>query len=218
MRREAWTQQVLAATPVPAPRSLGVTDDVAGLGAHLMTLMPGIPGRGTVEGLAALLAAIHDVRTEPGLRTFQSWAGPEKWVVPEWSERPAVWQRAFDVLAAGDPDWEPCFLQRDFGDHNVLWTGGRASGVVDWVETSTGPAWLDVAHGASNVALRQGPGEATRFAAAYGAETGRRPEPYWDVLDLVGFLPAPGGRAFAFSRTAWGHLEDRLMEVLGRVS
>ena len=171
-----------------------------------------------MEALARLLADIHDVSADPAPRTFQSWAWEDKWVVPDWSSRPEVWRRAFDVLAAGEPTWEPCFLQRDFGPRNVPWTGDRVSGVVDWVETSTGPAWLDVAHGASNVALRHGADEAARFAAAYVAETGRQAEPYWDVVDLVGFLPAPGGRAVAFSRTWWERLEDRLSDVLRDLS
>jgi hypothetical protein len=35
----------------------------------------------------------------------------------------------------------------------VLWLGGRVTGVVDWVETSIGPAWLDVAHCSTNLAI-----------------------------------------------------------------
>ncbi len=218
VRREAWSQQVLAGTPVPAPLSIAATEDVEGVAAHLMTLVPGERGHGPVGALAGLLAAIHDVSADPAPRDFQSWAGEEKWSVPEWSARPAVWRRAFDVLASGAPEWEPCFLQRDFGSHNLLWTDDRVSGVVDWVETSSGPAWLDVAHGASNLALRHGCAEAERFVASYVAVTGRRAEPFWDVVDLVGFLPASGGRAFAFSRAAWGRLEERLDEVLAHVS
>lgn len=218
VRREAWTQEVLADTAVPAPLSLAATDDVEGVAAHLMTLVPGERGHGPVEALALLLAAIHDVTADPAPRTFQSWAGEEKWSVPEWTARPEVWQRAFDVLASGEPEWESCFLQRDFGSHNVLWDGDQVGGVVDWVETSSGPAWLDVAHGASNLALRHGRAEAERFATAYVAATGKQAEPYWDVVDLVGFLPAPGGRAFAFSRAAWGRLEERLEDALAHLS
>lgn len=134
--------------------------------------------------------------------------------MPDWSSRPDVWRRAFDVLAAGEPTWEPCFLQRDFGPRNVLWAGDRVSGVVDWVETSTGPAWLDVAHGASNLALRHGPDEAARFAAAYAGETGRAREPWWEVLDVVGFLPPPGGASWDLGDDGWQALEDLLADAL----
>jgi aminoglycoside/choline kinase family phosphotransferase len=171
-----------------------------------------------VAALAGLLATIHDVRVDPAPRTFQSWAWEAKRVVPDWSSRPRLWQRAFDVLAAGAPPWEPCFLQRDFGPRNVLWLGERVGGVVDWVETSTGPAWLDVAHGASNLALRHGPARAATFAASYAATTGRAREAYWEVLDVVGFLPPPGGDFWNLGQVGWGALEDLLEEALAHLS
>ncbi len=222
-RREAETQQALAASPVPAPRSLALDADGqhAAHAAHLMTWLPGEPDATrsdptSLHAMARLLAEIHEVRVAPRPRTFQSWAWPAKWVVPEWSDAPDTWRRAFEVLAAGDPPWEPCFLQRDFGPRNVLWTGDRITGVVDWVETSTGPAWLDVAHGASNIALRHGTEVAGRFAAAYVAETGRAPAPYWDVMDVVGFLPPPGGSMW-FDGPGRRRLEEHLARVLGEL-
>ncbi|GAA1477933.1 hypothetical protein GCM10009623_23790 [Nocardioides aestuarii] len=215
--REARTQQQLAGTPVPAPSSVA-TGVVGGVAAHLMTLLPGRPGDGPVTALARLLADIHEVVADPAPRTFQSWAWEAKRIVPDWSSRPEAWRRAFDVLAAGEPTWEPCFLQRDFGPRNVLWQGERVSGVVDWVETSTGPAWLDVAHGASNLALRHGPAEAARLAAAYVAETGRRREPWWELLDVVGFLPPPGGALWDLGAPGWEALEDLLVDALDHLS
>ncbi|MET8446441.1 phosphotransferase [Streptomyces sp. NPDC005209] len=54
-----------------------------------------------------------------------------------------------DVLRRDPPPYEGRFLHRDFRPGNVLFTGAgeelRVSGVVDWVETSWGPADLDVA-------------------------------------------------------------------------
>lgn len=221
VRREAETQCALAATPVPAPESLALDAEggEAGHAAHLMTWVSGEPDPercdpAALGAMARLLAAIHEVQVEPMPRIFQSWAWEEKWVVPPFAHDPATWRRAFDVLAEGGPDWEPCFLQRDFGPRNLLWTGDRITGVVDWVETSTGPTWLDVAHGAANLALRHGTEVAGRFAAAYVATTGRQPQPWFDVLDVVGFLPAPGGRVFPLGEGGWRRLEDHLARVL----
>jgi len=220
-RREATTQQTLVASPVPAPRSLALDAHgrQAGHAAHLMSWLPGERDamRGdpaALRAMAELLGEIHEVRVQPMPREFQSWSLPSKWVVPDWSDASGTWRRAFDVLAAGDPPWEPCFLQRDFGPHNLLWTGDRITGVVDWVETSTGPAWLDVAHGASNLALRNGTEVASRFSSAYVDLTGRQPEPYWDVLDVVGFLPDPGGRVMPLGADGWRRLEEHLARVL----
>ena len=223
-RREAETQHVLAARPVPAPLSLALDadGDQAGCAAHLMSWLPGEPDamrcdKEAVLAMARLLAAIHEVRVEPMPRQFQSWAWPAKRVVPPFARDPDTWRRAFALLDGGDPAWEPCFLQRDFGPHNLLWSGNRITGVVDWVETSTGPAWLDVAHGASNLALRHGTEVARHFAAAYVATTGRHPQPYFDVLDVVGFLPAPGGRTMPIGSSGWRRLEDHLARVLDEV-
>ncbi len=59
---------------------------------------------------------------------------------------PAAWERAFAVLAQDPPPYDGTFLHRDFSPRNLLWSGDRLTGIVDWVETSWGPAWLDVAH------------------------------------------------------------------------
>ncbi len=220
-RREAATQLVLATRPVPAPRTLALDadGDHADHAAHLMSWLPGEADAmrcdaEAVLAMARLLAEIHEVRVEPMPREFQSWAWPAKRVVPAFARDPDTWRRAFELLEASEPPWEPCFLQRDFGPHNLLWSEDRITGVVDWVETSTGPAWLDVAHGASNLALRHGTEVAGQFAAAYVATTGRHPQPYFDVLDVVGFLPAPGGRAMAIGEAGWRRLEEHLARVL----
>jgi aminoglycoside phosphotransferase (APT) family kinase protein len=223
-RREADTQRTLAATPVPAPGSLAVDEhgEHAGVAAHLMTYLPGEPDPTraddpALQEMARLLASIHDVAADPPPRDFETWAWEEKRVVPPWAEDPATWRRAFAVLTEGEPAYERCFLQRDFGPRNLLWEADRVAGVVDWVETSTGPAWLDVAHGATNLALRHGTEVAHRFRGAYAAETGRSPEPYWDVVDVVGFLPTPGGPAVLSSPVAQQRTEHHLARVLERI-
>ena len=112
---------------------------------------------------------IHPVRPAEPFRTFQSWAWEAKWVVPPWTRHPESWSRAFELLAGPQPAYEPTFLHRDFGHRNLLWADGAISGVVDWVETSTGPAWLDAAHAASNLAVMFGTGPAAAFLDRYAA-------------------------------------------------
>jgi len=98
----------------------------------------------------------------------------------------------------------------------VLWYGGQVSGVVDWVETSLGPAWLDVAHCCTNIALVRGNQPADIFGDAYTQRTGRAAQPYFDVMDIVGFLPPPGREGLFTSPPELRHLEDRLHAVLPR--
>ena len=81
------------------------------------------------------------------------------------------------MLASPRPAYEPTFLHRDFGHRNLLWRDGAISGVVDWVETSTGPAWLDAAHAASNLAVMGDTARGEAFLEAYDAVARDRTTP-----------------------------------------
>ena len=183
IRRESAVQRQLSGTPVPAPLSLAVDPEGAEAGdpAHLMTRLPGSlelarSDDDLLDELAGTLAAIHahdPAGDRP--RVFQSWAHEAKRVVPAWARRPHLWQQAFELLAKPQPEYHGTFLHRDFHLGNVLWEGGRVVGVVDWVETSWGPAALDVAHAATYLAMLHGEEAAQRFGAAYrrrGADLG----------------------------------------------
>jgi len=189
--RESRTQEMLARTPVPAPRTIALD----------------------AEGVL-----VHPVDVEPTaeVRDYQSWAWEAKFRVPRWARDAGVWLEAFALLREAPPETEPCFIHRDFQPRNVLWLGGDVTGVVDWVETSVGPAWLDVAHCCTNLAIGHGNEAAERFAAAYAERTGRRPEPYFDVMDVVGFLPPPGKVGFFDDEGVENQrLEERLRSVIG---
>jgi aminoglycoside phosphotransferase (APT) family kinase protein len=161
-----------------------------------MSRLPGSPLTEVTDAhlhaMADLLATIHAVRPAEPFRTFQSWAWAEKWVVPAWTQHHGSWSRAFEVLSGPPPAFEPTFLHRDFSHRNLLWQNGAISGVVDWVETSTGPAWLDAGHAASNLAVMFGVGPAVAFLEHWAAVSGTTPEPHWLVMDAVGYLPPPG--------------------------
>ena len=190
--RESPVQQMLADTLLPVPRSLAL--DAGGQScaypAHLMSLLPGHtdPDRADPAALgqmADLLAAVHHVEPTIEVRPYQSWAWEAKYVPPQWAKDASVWEDAFAVLRSDPPEHDQCFIHRDFGPHNVLWSDGQVSGVVDWVETSLGPAWLDVAHCCTNIALVRGNQPADIFADAYTQRTGRAAQPYFDVMDIV---------------------------------
>ena len=195
--RERVAQVFLAGTAVPAPTSLGLDADggSTGVAAHLMSRLPGARLRdvddSALVAMAGMLATIHGLRPAEPFRAFQSWAWEAKWVVPTWTRRPASWRRAFELLAGPQPAYEPTLLHRDYGHHNLLWRDGAITGVVDWVETSTGPAWLDAGHAATNLAVRFGTGWAVAFLGHWAVTTGTAVEPYWLMMDAVGFLPPP---------------------------
>lgn len=221
--RERDTQAFLASTVVPAPRTLALD---AEHGRHLMTLLPGATDLGRtsnedVRALAETLATIHELSPADPPRTYQSWAWEAKYVVPAWADEPAVWTDCFALLRTEPPGYEPTFLHRDYRPRNVLWDAdpsGGISGVVDWVETSTGPAWLDVAHCATSLALVAGPERAEAFRASYVARTGRVREPYWEVMDAVGLIPPPGVEGMVTDPVEQRRLEGVLADALAALT
>ncbi|WP_434091145.1 phosphotransferase family protein [Streptomyces flaveus] len=214
LSREADILCLLGDTDVPAATLVGV-DATAQHCDHpslLMSLLPGSVRLGD-EGadrrsdlLAGQLLRIHrlPVTVEARPRTYQAWTSPERVSTPGDTERPELWQRAVDVIRQEPPDYRPCFLHRDFHPGNVLFTGNgkgdgggddlRISGVVDWVETSWGPADLDVAHCSTALALLHGVPAGMRFADRYVAAGGTLSEDpaahlYWRLLDALAFAP-----------------------------
>ncbi|MFI9103661.1 phosphotransferase family protein [Streptomyces fildesensis] len=208
LTREADILRLLRETDVPVAAFHGV-DATAAYCDHpslLMSLLPGSVRLGEEETelrtelLARQLVGIHQVRVpvDARPREYQAWTSPDRVRLPESTERPQLWQRAVEVIRRDPPDYRPCFLHRDFHPGNVLFTGQGArleiTGVVDWVETSWGPADLDVAHCSTALALLYGAEEGMRLADRYLASGGTLTEDpsahlYWRVLDALAFAP-----------------------------
>ncbi|GAA1413638.1 hypothetical protein GCM10009639_67090 [Kitasatospora putterlickiae] len=154
--------------------------------------------------------------------------------MPPDTRRPGLWRRAVDVIRREPPAYAPCFLHRDFHPGNVLFEGDgdgqRISGVVDWVETSWGPADLDVAHCSTALALLHGVPAGMGFADRYLAAGGTLAEDarahlYWRLLDALAFAPDAGkvagpwrelGRTDLTPRLVAGRLEDYLQDLFDR--
>ncbi|MGI5198513.1 phosphotransferase family protein [Streptomyces sp. CA-288835] len=208
LTREATVLRLLGDTDVPAA-TLAAVDATAQYCDHpslLMSLLPGTVRLGDqgaddrADLLARQLVRIHQlpVTAQQRPRTYQAWASPERVTLPTATERPELWQRAVDVIRQEPPAYQGCFLHRDFHPGNVLFTGTdddlQISGVVDWVETSWGPADLDVAHCSTALALLHGVPAGMRFADRYVAAGGTLAEDgtahiYWRLLDALSFAP-----------------------------
>ncbi|MFF4458830.1 phosphotransferase [Streptomyces mirabilis] len=203
LAREASVLTLLAPyEDVPTPE-LHAVDAAAEHCDHPSLLMSSLPGGVRVDEedldrrvdlLARQLARIHTVVPADRPRPYQAWTSPEGVRVP----RGALWERAVDVIRREPPAYEGCFLHRDFHPGNVLFTGAgdtlRISGVVDWVETSWGPADLDVAHCSTALALLHGEAYGLGFRARYEAHGGRRAADaeehlYWRLLDALAYSP-----------------------------
>ncbi|MEU7068195.1 aminoglycoside phosphotransferase family protein [Streptomyces sp. NPDC046161] len=208
LSREAAVLRLLGGTGVPAA-TLAAVDATALHCDHpslLMTLLPGSvrldeqDADARADLLARQLVRIHrlPVTARQRPRTYQAWTSPERVRPPADTGRPGLWRRAVDVIRREPPAYRGCFLHRDFHPGNVLFTGTgdglRISGVVDWVETSWGPADLDVAHCSTALALLHGAPAGMRFADRYVAAGGTLAEDradhlYWRLLDALGFAP-----------------------------
>ncbi|MFD8220994.1 phosphotransferase [Streptomyces sp. NPDC059697] len=203
LAREASVLTLLAPyEDVPTPE-LQAVDAAAEHCDHPSLLMSSLPGGVRVDEedldrridlLAGQLARIHAVVPADRPRPYQAWTSPERVRAP----RGALWERAVDVIRREPPAYEGCFLHRDFHPGNVLFTGAgdtlRISGVVDWVETSWGPADLDVAHCSTALALLHGEAYGLGFRARYEAHGGRPPADaeehlYWRLLDALAYSP-----------------------------
>ncbi|MGW6579085.1 phosphotransferase family protein [Streptomyces globisporus] len=224
LTREANILRLLGDTDVPAATLVAV-DAAAEHCDHpslLMSLLPGallLDDRGAddrADLLARQLVLIHrlPVAARQRPRTYQAWASPERVILPAATARPDLWRRAVDVIRREPPAYRGCFLHRDFHPGNVLFTGTgddlRISGVVDWVETSWGPADLDVAHCATTLALLHGVPAGMRFADRYLAAGGTlagdsTDHLYWRLLDALGF--APDGEKVAVPWRELGRVE-----------
>ncbi|MGW4624389.1 phosphotransferase family protein [Streptomyces sp. NPDC004592] len=208
LSREAAILRLLGETDVPAATLLDV-DSTATYCNHPSLLMSLLPGTVRVDDrdaehradlLAAKLLRIHqvEVSVESRPRTWQAWTSPERVTLPESTLRPELWNRAVDVIRQDPPTHRPCFLHRDFHPGNVLFDGDgdaiRISGVVDWVETSWGPADLDVAHCSTALALLHGVPLGLSFADRYLAGGGQLAEQraahlYWRLIDALALAP-----------------------------
>ncbi|MFE7525710.1 phosphotransferase family protein [Kitasatospora sp. NPDC057542] len=245
LAREAAVLRLLETSGIPAARLVAV-DAAGAVCEHPSLVMTHLPGgvRLAEDGdtarradlLAAQLAAVHAlaVGEQDRPRAWQAWTAPGRVAVPDGTARSGLWERAVGVIGGAVPAHRPCFLHRDFHPGNVLFTGAGAglavAGVVDWVETSWGPADLDVAHCSTALALLHGPGAGLDFADRYLAAGGRelaegRAHLYWRLLDALAFAPDAQkvaepwrelGRTDLTPAVLTGRLEDYLQALFDR--
>src|SRR5713226_4377397 len=104
--------------------------------------------------MAELLPPIHAI--EPGVVHVQDWEiwddlRPAK--PPLWTARRLDWERLIEIVNGTWPDYRPRFVHRDFQHYNVLWSRGRPTGIVDWINASMGPVELDFGHFRRNLVV-----------------------------------------------------------------
>ena len=200
LAREAANLRLLAASDLPTSELIAVDADgsESGSPALLMTWLPGqVELRsddfdGWLAELAAQVPRIHAVAAGDHPWRHKPYGVPDP-VPPEWSNQPGLWAAAIEIAARPPPAFEPRFIHRDYHPCNVLFEGGRVSGIVDWTLGCVGPGGVDLSHCRGNLHLMYGIEVADRFLDLYQAAAGAESayHPYWDVLQLVENLPNP---------------------------
>ena len=209
LNREAAVLKLLEPSSIPVATVLAVD----AVGAHcafpslLRTHLPGaihLEDEGAaarIALLAELLLEIHRLSVPEASRprSYQVWTNPDRVRLPQDTTCPELWAEALDVFRRPAPNHESCFLHRDFHPGNVLFERDdrshlHVSGIVDWVETSWGPADLDVAHCSTALALLHGAEAGLHFGELYVAAGGelagdRSARLYWYLLDALHYSP-----------------------------
>jgi hypothetical protein len=220
---EALGCMLMEESSLPVPHLIASDPDGSRAGAYA-NLTTWLPGRVRLEPLnlvaidelARIAVIIHGtpVDDDHRPRPYEFWA-PHDLEVPGWATRPNLWQRAIDIFKQGPPATRHGLVHRDFHPGNILWEGDRITGVIDWAETSWGPADLDVMHSRANFALLHDVDSAVAFSNAYRWHGGildddQDAELFWAVSDILGFLPDPAVIIAALIR----HRPDLAAEVV----
>lgn len=225
--REARHLQWLAPVELPMPRLVAVDPraEHCDLPAILMTRLPGrvelaAPDldawlRALVEPLLTLHAIPDALASRFG--AYRSYNDVAALDVPAWSRCPEHWSRALERLRQPAPACAPRFVHRDYHPNNLLFLQGRLSAVLDFTDSSYGPAAVDPGHCRLNLAQLCGAGVAERFGALHEemAPGSVELDPYWDLLSLIEILPGPddvywGWRRLGVSGLSTGVVRERL--------
>ncbi|MFD2081170.1 Phosphotransferase enzyme family protein [Actinopolymorpha cephalotaxi] len=226
---EATVLGLLGSTDVPAPRLVAAdtAPTMCDVPTLLTTRVPGSPpvhaDRTVLAQLAETLALVHAVdlpvvRALPPYRPYYDRHRDGHRRPPAWSAAPRLWNRVFDVVAAGPPPTAPGFIHRDYHPGQTLWDGDRLVGVVDWTTGCLGPRGIDLARMRLNLAGRYGGEVAEQFLALYrGVGVADAHHPYWDLLDACdGLLDAPEPST-PVSRAEWARFEDWLARTAAQL-
>jgi aminoglycoside phosphotransferase (APT) family kinase protein len=189
--REAAALEAVRDSAVPTPRLLATDDDGSRTGVRctLTSALPGQPELAPADlpswltQLATTQAAIHAVPRRPPAR----WHG--------WYEdgRSLAWladgglREAAREAAEGPLVDEEVLVHGDYQHFNVLWSGGRLTGVVDWPNAATGNRGSDVGHCRLNLAVLFDARAAMDYLGAYERAAGVRVDRRADLQALLCF-------------------------------
>ncbi len=176
--------------PITTPRLLACLQDNGVVMSRLSgaVWLPADPDDDWLAALATTLGAIHAAPVQLPFR-YESWNNLRGADPPAWWPDADLWS-ALQLRLSAPPEARPALLHRDYHPTNVLWSGQKVSGVVDWVNACLGPAAVDVAHCRLNLALMYGMPAADTFLDAYREDSAGFEYPaFWDLDAALSSMP-----------------------------
>ncbi len=106
--------------------------------------------------------------------------------VPAWSRKPDAWRAIIKYARRPAPTHRDVFIHRDFHPGNIMWSRGRVTAVIDWVNASIGAPEVDLGHCRWNLVVLGGVRLADTLLATYlDVMHTTKHEPYWDIRTLL---------------------------------
>lgn len=197
LTREIDNLGVVAGSGLPVPTVLAA--DVAGTSTEgepslLMTQLPGHleldppEPRSWLTEIAELAAQLHsvDLPADAFSPWTDSWIAPLDAIqVPRGAHDPAVWTTAFGHLGTQPPPYESVFLHGDFLPVNLLWEGGKITGITDWNSIHRGSRAVDIGHCRRYLAALHSPEWSEELRSLYESIAGVTLDPWWDLYALL---------------------------------
>ena len=194
----------------------------------LMTKLPGeidlIPWdqQSWLNQMVLSLTSIHESDIKKFPYIYNSYHDPSRVQAPEWSEHKEKWEEIIHYARTKSVPQEDSyvFIHRDYHPNNILWTDGKITGIVDWINACIGPAGADVGHCRWNLAMIYDVMAADNFLQLYIAN---RPQftydVYWDIISLLDVLTDPaevyeGWRLFGFANYTASTMEDKMDQYM----
>ena len=201
-QREAAVLQRVSETGLATPRLLACDPEGRHSGGVPLLLMTRLPGSVVLvpssldrwlHGLAEAILPVHAMSAPDFPWRYRPYADLPHLTPPAWSRVPRLWEQAIAIAQGPAPSFRECLIHRDYHPCNVLWSGKRVSGMVDWPNGCLGAANVDIAWCRSNLVFLHGIPAADGFLQAYERLVGTSfaYHPFWDMLALMEELPGP---------------------------
>jgi Ser/Thr protein kinase RdoA (MazF antagonist) len=201
-KHEAFSLQTAEKSSINTPSLFAYTynKEITQFPVVLMSYLPGevtLPKDETNEWLkelAYLLADFHSSLSQNDFPwSYYPYNKIESISAPQWLINKSEFQVALHFAKSYKPHSNLGFIHRDFHPVNVMWEGGKSTGIVDWPNACYGPKEVDIGHCRLNLALLYGVEEADTFLSYYKKRSNIdiTDQSYWDLITLFDCLPDP---------------------------